>query len=230
MNDWAAAGRCIGESKHIKHLDLRVDEMDSRDNVKLFCSGLVANRSVQALVIHCCDDEGYGAGDERFIALIDELFKALLPLFEKNIHLESLSIILPDDFVIVESIYSAFEACQSLKSIRISVINCENPDRLIEIICQKRGLRHLSFHWCSLSKNACVMIKSLLSDENCALLSLSLDEVFISEETDLHEISCGLAINKSVKRIKVRSWDDEDICYAQSLLKNVESNVLESCN
>jgi hypothetical protein len=228
MNDWAAAGRCIGESKHIKHLDLRVDEMDSRDNVKLFCGGLVANRSVQALVIRC-DDEGYGAGDERFIALIDELFKALLPLFEKNIHLESLSVILPDDFVIVESIYSAFEACRSLKSIRISVNNCENPDRLIEIICQNRGLRHLSFHWCSLSKNACVMIKSLLSDENCALMSLSLDEVFISEDedTDLHEISCGLTINKTLKRIKVNFLDDEEICYAQSLLKNVESNVLE---
>jgi hypothetical protein len=85
LTDWAAAGQCIGESKHIKHLELRVSDMDSQDNVKLFCGGLVANRSIQALVIRCYDDEGYGTGDERFIALIDELFKALLPL---TVHLK----------------------------------------------------------------------------------------------------------------------------------------------
>jgi hypothetical protein len=229
LTDWAAAGQCIGESKHIKHLELRVSDMDSQDNVKLFCGGLVANRSIQALVIRCYDDEGYGTGDERFIALIDELFKALLPLFENNRSLESLAIDFPDDFVIVESIYSAFEACQSLKSIRISACqsNSEKLDILVEIICRKRGLRHLSFHWCSLSKNACVMIKSLLSDENCTLMSLLLDDVIFNEETDLYEISCGLTINKTLKRIKVNSLDDEVTLPALSLLKNVESNVLE---
>ena len=51
--DWAAVGECLGSSKVVEYLEVRIKEYDSRDNIQLLCRGLQNNRSIRALVIRC---------------------------------------------------------------------------------------------------------------------------------------------------------------------------------
>lgn len=162
--DWAAAGACLGNSETVKHLELRVNEFDSRQNVRIFCNGLVVNRSIQHLVIRCGFEDVYDQNISRVVeTLTDELFKDLRPFFEHNTQLVSIEFEYSrEGCYFVAGIREALESCSTLKAIKLieyvsQYRNDEELDKLFQVICMKQGLRHISLEGCILSKLSCLI-------------------------------------------------------------------------
>eukprot|EP00956_Cyclotella_meneghiniana_P030233 scaffold75485_cov79-Cyclotella_meneghiniana.AAC.4 len=215
MFDWKRAGQAVGNSKHLRHLELHLGRFDSVQNVLLFCRGLALNGSIKSLVIDCVGQRHGRTNeeDDEILLITTMIFRELTPFFHINTSLESLQWICTFMTTLPCDLSANARRCilgsKSLKSItlRNGFLNNENFERLIEAICSK-SLHHLTLYRCFLSSCACYAIKGLLCREGCLLKSLKLACFY--QEASLTHIAIGLSCNKSIKCLKVRSWGKGD--------------------
>eukprot|EP00956_Cyclotella_meneghiniana_P020634 scaffold36680_cov51-Cyclotella_meneghiniana.AAC.3 len=209
--DWTRAGKAIGSSKHLRHLELHLGRFDPAENVTLFCHGLALNTSIESLVIDC--DRPYEflerASFKEIQSLTTLLFRELIPFFHNNTSLESLRWIFPCTFrqkmswILAASAMHCIEECESLKSITLKNAGFRKDvhwDSLIESICEI-SLQHLTFQRCSLSYNAFCSIKGLLASKESLLKSLSL--ACSCQDGSLIPIAIGLSQSNSIKCLKM---------------------------
>jgi hypothetical protein len=76
--DWAAIGKCLGQSKFVIHLRVVCyDNVDNLDSLRTFCMGLAHNRSIKSLQIN--GDEETGFPEEA-----SEVLEYLIPFLANN--------------------------------------------------------------------------------------------------------------------------------------------------
>ena len=208
--DWERAGQTIGDSKYLRHLELRLGIFDPTQNVILFCRGLALNTSIESLVIDC--HRYYRLNEresEEILSLTAQLFRELTPFFHNNTNLESLQWTFPWTFrrkmpweLAAISMY-CIDYSKSLKSIILRDALFEKDVywvSLIESICNK-SLQHLTFQRCSLTYDAFCLIEGLLTSNESLLMSLSL--ACFDQEGSLTPIAVGLSQSTSIKCLKV---------------------------
>jgi hypothetical protein len=146
--DWGAAGKCLGNSTHVKHLDLNIVDLVN-SNLSLFCEGLVLNRSIESLGIQLCE----GAMHICFVQL--------LTFFSNNTKVTCLSLTISEE--LDESVIDAIESCTSLKSISVCFHNLIGRcmDRAIEVIFKKQRLQHISLSNCFISSRNSFEIRTV---------------------------------------------------------------------
>jgi hypothetical protein len=201
VDDWAAAGNCIGSNRYLRFLSLGMNAMD-RVHLEAFFGGLALNRSIQALKIGLSYWDDYDGQD----SYIKEVFEALLRWFQFNDNLQVFDLWCSHEdsnvnAAVSSRIKDAILACPSLKSIQLC---CRQADWgvIARSISAKSKIQHLSLTGGFLSRDACAHIKSLLSDKRCILRSLTLgnhNADLCGDLDDLEEIINGMSNNQSLR-------------------------------
>ena len=106
--DWERAGKTVGDSKYLRHLELRLGIFDPTQNVILFCRGLALNTSIESLVIDC--HRYYRLNEresEEILSLTAQLFRELTLSIRSD---------LPSDRAATESLRSCVTPAAGLSS------------------------------------------------------------------------------------------------------------------
>jgi hypothetical protein len=229
--DWAIAGRSIGSNEHITFLKLEIGYLNQTD-AEAFFGGLALNRSIQALKI--VDNISFDDPDKDGSIVRFTLFKALVPFFQRNTNIQVFDLTYDERPCPVGCIKDILTAAKSLKSIEISLVSYVDWKETIQTIVEK-GLVHLSLNGGCYSRTACGHLKSLLSDEQCVLRSLTLENRYNTDPCVYNTGPCvlswdrifsGLSNNKSVECLKL-NFGEKDTSHIIDLLQHHQLSSVE---
>lgn len=196
--DWVDIGHAIGNSHVLKHLSVTVTDIVLMTNdadvrrlmLRFFCE-VSRNRSIHTLKLNF-----------QMSNIMGEAFGEMVSFFENNanlVRLDSTSFmpsLQNDGFV------KALSANTSLKHINIYGVKATSD--MVEAICTRPNLNHLILEE-EFESGSCKVINKLLTEQCSSLDVLELNGMLMAISDHSNLITNGLAANKSLKSLTLRS-------------------------
>eukprot|EP00956_Cyclotella_meneghiniana_P012025 scaffold17043_cov36-Cyclotella_meneghiniana.AAC.4 len=215
VKDWGVAGRAIGASVHLKHLSLGFYS-GAADIMQSFFTGLAFNRSIESLklTLNCGDGYAeYDRYDDDTMKRIDDAYTKLAPFFSENHHLVYITFYMSSEGFVSRTLA---QLIQSSPFIQSAMIDCNRfctasrgVERILQAVCRIQTLEHISANRLPLSKDICGEIQKMLSNDNCALKSLTFEYQTFADDACFASIARGFNLNHSVERFRLTSYEDD---------------------
>jgi hypothetical protein len=215
-------GRAIGESEHLRRLELLDDEDEPANNCSLLFNLIATNRSMEHLAMECFD---HGSLD---------IFDVLAPFFVDNHNLRGLEVIGSDISLRIPSLISALMLETMTNRLEcIELTNCgirhKQAEDLINALRSNSGsskLLHLGLGGNVIGIEGCIALGNLLTDSSCKIHSLDISDNDLNDDC-IGTLSSALDYHKNT--IKVLNIGSQEGLVASSGFQSL-ANFLSSSN